>query len=77
MLSLHGMETTDLIHQVHLERLEEQKAMINPTYGMLTVRLQFVHDTLRIEIMNARNLHPMDNNGKILSLMLLKILLHS
>lgn len=63
MLSLHGMETTDLIHQIHLERLAEQRAMINPTYGMLTVRLQFVHDTLRIEVMNARNLHPMDNNG--------------
>jgi hypothetical protein len=39
-------------------------AMEAPTYGLLTVRMQFVEDLLRIEILNARNLHPMDVNGK-------------
>lgn len=38
--------------------------MDNGTNGMLTVRLQFVQDTLRIEVMNARNLKPMDSNGE-------------
>jgi len=34
------------------------------TRGLLTVRVQFVEDLLRIEILNARNLHPMDVSGK-------------
>lgn len=63
VLSLHGMETWQLIHQYHIERLNEQQAMTIPSFGMLTVRMQFVHDLLRIEIMNGRSLHPMDDNG--------------
>jgi hypothetical protein len=64
LLLLHGMETWELIHQYHLERREEQIAMELPSLGLLTVRMQFVEDLLRIEILNARNLHPMDANGK-------------
>lgn len=64
LLLLHGMETWELIHQYHLERLEEQTAMEVMTRGLLTVRTQFVEDLLRIEILNARNLHPMDVSGK-------------
>uniref|UniRef100_A0A1B6D354 C2 domain-containing protein n=1 Tax=Clastoptera arizonana TaxID=38151 RepID=A0A1B6D354_9HEMI len=63
LLTLYGLETWDLITQVHLERLKEQRELTTPTLGMLTVKLQFVHDTLRIEVMNARNLRPADNNG--------------
>jgi hypothetical protein len=70
LLQVHGMETWDLIHQYHLERREEQTAMETATHGLLTVRMQFVEDLLRIEILNARNLHPMDANGK--SIMLIK-----
>jgi hypothetical protein len=58
------METWELIHQYHLERREEQMTMEAATYGLITVRMQFVEDLLRIEILNARNLHPMDANGK-------------
>lgn len=50
--------------QVHVSRLKEQQDMVSATNGLLTVRLQFVHDMLRIEVMNARNLKPMDSNGK-------------
>jgi hypothetical protein len=64
LLLLHGMETWELIHQYHLERREEQIAMEVATCGLLTVRVQFVEDLLRIEILNARNLHPMDASGK-------------
>jgi len=64
LLLLHGMETWELIHQYHLERQEEQTAMEVGTRGLLTVRVQFVEDLLRIEILNARNLHPMDTSGK-------------
>ncbi|XP_046996115.1 protein unc-13 homolog 4B isoform X1 [Schistocerca americana] len=63
MLKLHGMETSELIHHYHLERLEEQNAMETPHFGLLTIRAQFVEDLLRVEIMNARNLRPMDSNG--------------
>jgi hypothetical protein len=58
------METWELIHQYHLERQEEQIAMEAASHGLLTVRVQFVEDLLRIEILNARNLHPMDISGK-------------
>jgi len=64
LLLLHGMETWELIHQYHLERKEEQITMEGVTRGLLTVRVQFVEDLLRIEILNARNLHPMDVSGK-------------
>jgi hypothetical protein len=64
LLLLHGMETWELIHQYHLEQREQQIAMELPSCGLLTVRIQFVEDLLRIEILNARNLHPMDTNGK-------------
>jgi hypothetical protein len=64
LLLLHGMETWELIHQYHQERREEQMTMEATTYGLITVRTQFVEDLLRIEILNARNLHPMDANGK-------------
>ena len=64
LLLLHGMETWELIHQYHLERQEEQIAVEAVTHGLLTVRVQFAEDLLRIEILNARNLHPMDVSGK-------------
>lgn len=64
MLKLHGMETRELIHQYYLERWQEQKAITEPTIGVLTVRAQFVEDHLKLEIMNARNLTPTDSNGE-------------
>ncbi|XP_066997069.2 protein unc-13 homolog 4B isoform X2 [Anabrus simplex] len=63
LLSLHGMDTWDLIHQYHLQRLQEQQVMETAQLGLLTVKAQFVEDLLRIYIMNARNLHSMDSNG--------------
>lgn len=63
VLYYHGMETWQLIHQYHIDRLKEQQAMTTASYGMLTVRMQFVHDLLRIEIMNGRSLYPMDGDG--------------
>jgi hypothetical protein len=58
MLLLHGMETRELIHQHYLERKEEQKAMNVARFGLLTVRIQFAENVLRLEILNARNLQP-------------------
>lgn len=64
LLKIHGMETRELIHQYHLERWQEQKAVTEPKMGVLTVRAQFVENNLKVEIMNARNLVPTDSNGE-------------
>lgn len=63
LLTVNGMETNELIHQVHLERWRDQLELKSSPYGELTVRLQFLNNDLKIEIINARNLIPMDSNG--------------
>ncbi|KAJ9577896.1 hypothetical protein L9F63_025242, partial [Diploptera punctata] len=44
-------------------RAEESKATDQGNLGLLTVRMQFVENLFRVEILNARNLNPMDVNG--------------
>uniref|UniRef100_A0A182J7R8 Munc13-4 n=1 Tax=Anopheles atroparvus TaxID=41427 RepID=A0A182J7R8_ANOAO len=65
LLQLHGYETTDLIHQYYLDRLEEQNRedLSATAYGMLTVQCFFRENVLELEVVNARNLKPMDGNG--------------
>ncbi|KAK6635250.1 hypothetical protein RUM44_000501 [Polyplax serrata] len=62
-LKMHGLETTELIHQFHLERLKEQQEVENADLGVVTIRAQFIDNLLKVEIMNARNLHQKDSNG--------------
>ena len=63
LLQLHGYETTDLIHQYYKDRLKEQQETTESTFGNLTIQCFFKGNTLELEIMNARNLMPMDSNG--------------
>ncbi|KAJ8881430.1 hypothetical protein PR048_017911 [Dryococelus australis] len=63
LLMVHGLETSELIHQYFLERLPSQDHPAVPSLGLLTVRLQFVEDVVRVELMNARNIRAMDTNG--------------
>lgn len=65
LLELHGYETSDLIHQYYVERTKEQDQLTDAPYGQLTVRCWFSADgnQLEIDVMNARNLVPMDSNG--------------
>uniref|UniRef100_A0A8D8JE01 Protein unc-13 homolog D n=1 Tax=Culex pipiens TaxID=7175 RepID=A0A8D8JE01_CULPI len=63
LLQLHGYETTDLIHQYYLDRLKEQDMHEGDGFGILTVQCFFRENVLELEIMNARNLKPMDTNG--------------
>ncbi|XP_055377531.1 protein unc-13 homolog 4B isoform X2 [Condylostylus longicornis] len=63
LLELHAFETAELIHQYYLLRLEDQRKMQEYPYGQLTVRGRFVSNVLHLEIMNARNLVPMDSDG--------------
>ncbi|KAL6446334.1 hypothetical protein ACFW04_001140 [Cataglyphis niger] len=63
LLKLHGLETAELIHRYHQERLEEQKEIEEPIYGLVTVKAYFIDNSLNIQILNARNLRCMDSNG--------------
>lgn len=64
LLKLHGLETAELIHRYHQERLEEQKEIEEPIYGLVTVKAYFIDNSLNIQILNARNLRCMDSNGE-------------
>ncbi|CAG5090340.1 Similar to stac: Protein unc-13 homolog 4B (Drosophila melanogaster) [Cotesia congregata] len=66
LLSLHGLETADLIHRYYLERAQQQKDIEETSHGMLTVRAQFISNSLNVQILNARNLRPMDSNGDLI-----------
>lgn len=63
LMELHGRATVDLIHQYYNERYELQNAMNESSYGCISVQCCFKQNVLEIEIMSARNLHPMDSNG--------------
>lgn len=59
------LSTLSLIDQYHQERLEEQCAMDSTPFGVLSARVYFHHDCLYVEVLRARNVIPLDNNGKI------------
>ncbi|EFX82091.1 hypothetical protein DAPPUDRAFT_316637 [Daphnia pulex] len=64
LLKLHGMDTGDLIHQYRLDRLKQTtESGQDVGLGSLSVRVIFIDDALNIDILNARNLKPMDANG--------------
>lgn len=62
-LKVNGLETNDLIHLVHLNLYEEFKKIEESKYGVLSVKAKFENNSLKVVIMNARNLLPMDSNG--------------
>lgn len=57
------MDTTELVHQYYLEKLREQKGMLEATDGVLTVKLIFIDNVLRIDILNAHRLKSKDSSG--------------
>ncbi|KAF5278655.1 hypothetical protein FQA39_LY00697 [Lamprigera yunnana] len=63
LLKINGLETNDLIHQVHLDRYCEQDSITSTLYGEISVRLQFINNDLIVEVINGRNLLAMDSNG--------------
>lgn len=63
LLYLHTLDTVDLIHEYYLERHQEQKDMPEANEGVLTVKLIFINDVLKVDILNANNIKAMDNNG--------------
>ncbi|XP_075558268.1 BAI1-associated protein 3-like isoform X2 [Dermacentor variabilis] len=68
LLKLHKADTADLIELYCLQRLEEQNRQIQSgasPYGWLTVRLSYnaAAECLCVDVMNARDLQPLDPNG--------------
>ncbi|XP_077489967.1 BAI1-associated protein 3-like isoform X9 [Amblyomma americanum] len=68
LLKLHKGDTADLIELYCLHRLEEQNRQIQSgaaPYGWLTVRLSYnaTAESLCVDVMNARDLQPLDPNG--------------
>ncbi|KAF7409997.1 hypothetical protein HZH68_004378 [Vespula germanica] len=74
LLKLHGLETAELIHRYNQDRLKEQKEMEETIYGLLTVKACFLNNSLNIQVLNARNLRPMDSNGKCDSYVKIRLL---
>ncbi|XP_064115164.1 BAI1-associated protein 3-like [Macrobrachium nipponense] len=62
-LRLHKTSTEALIEAYHLERLVVQERTEASEYGALFVRVYFNHDSLCVEVLQARNIIPLDPNG--------------
>ncbi|VVC40707.1 Hypothetical protein CINCED_3A013301 [Cinara cedri] len=63
LLHLHTLDTVDLIHEYYLERLRGQMEMEQANEGMLTVKLIFINDVLKVDVLNANKIKAMDSNG--------------
>jgi len=62
-LKLNGMSTEALVDAFHEERLRDQESQETQEFGSLAVRVYFHHDSLSVEILNAKNVIPLDTNG--------------
>ena len=63
-LKVNGLETNDLIHQVHLDLYQEFRNLEESRFGEVCVRTKFEdNNTLKVSVVNARNLIAMDSNG--------------
>jgi len=63
LMHLHTLDTVDLIHEYYLERLQKQTEMEEASEGVLTVKLIFINNVLKIDILNANGIKAMDSNG--------------
>ena len=61
---LHKTTTDELIETYHLERLSCQEKGDQTEFGSIVVRVYFNHDSLCVEVIQARNVIPLDTNGK-------------
>ncbi|XP_047741537.1 BAI1-associated protein 3 [Hyalella azteca] len=62
-LRLHKTTTSALMERYYLERLLLQERAEGHQFGSLFVRVYFNHDSLCVEILQARNVIPLDPNG--------------
>ncbi|XP_066592429.1 BAI1-associated protein 3 isoform X2 [Prorops nasuta] len=62
-LTYHKTETIYLIDRYYQQRLQDQMNTTSSEYGVLTVRAYLNHDSLCVEVINARDVIPLDPNG--------------
>ncbi|XP_043289714.1 BAI1-associated protein 3 isoform X2 [Venturia canescens] len=62
-LEYHKMDTMLLIDRYYQQRLQDQINTLTAEYGILTVRAYLNHDSLCVEVINARDVIPLDPNG--------------
>jgi BAI1-associated protein 3 len=67
-LKLHKTDTDTLIELYYEDRLMEQQRTKEITYGVLSVRAYYQHDSLCVEVLKAQNVIPLDPNGKLAAL---------
>lgn len=63
-LQYHKTDTERLVSLYYQQRLQEQLTIEATEYGVLSVRAYFNHDSLCVEVLNARDVIPLDPNGK-------------
>ncbi|KAL5018735.1 hypothetical protein ScPMuIL_004457 [Solemya velum] len=65
LLSLHKMDTLSLIETFFENKVQQQKELESTEYGILNVRVWYRGDTqtLLVEVLNAKNIIPLDANG--------------
>jgi hypothetical protein len=63
-LQYHKTDTEHLISLYYMQRLQDQLNTDLTEYGVLSVRAYFNHDSLCVEVLNARDVIPLDPNGK-------------
>ncbi|XKL63074.1 hypothetical protein PGB90_005438 [Kerria lacca] len=62
-LQFHKTGTEQLINLYYNDRLKEQSIVESTEYGILSVRAYYHHDSLCIEVLNAKDVIPLDPNG--------------
>ncbi|KAK7592924.1 hypothetical protein V9T40_007676 [Parthenolecanium corni] len=62
-LQYHKMDTEQLITLYYCDRLREQGLVESTEYGVLSVRAYYHHDSLCVEVLNAKDVIPLDTNG--------------
>lgn len=66
LLERYGLNTQKLIHQYFIDRYQmQQKISRSPfhPYGLLSINCYFIDNTLKLEILNAKNLIPIGANS--------------
>ncbi|XP_069688099.1 BAI1-associated protein 3 isoform X2 [Periplaneta americana] len=62
-LQYHKTDTEQLVSLYYQQRLQDQLSTEVTEYGVLSVRAYFNHDSLCVEVLNARDVIPLDPNG--------------
>lgn len=72
LLELHTLDTVDLLNEYYLRRLQQQNELQEAKDGILTIKLMFTENSLRVYVLNASNIKALDINGTVHTDLILK-----